>query len=361
MSGGQKQRLALAAAVIHEPQLLFLDEPTSAVDPESRRDFWEKLFELADAGTTLLVSTHYMDEAERCHRLAILDQGRLAGDGTPAELTGGAAGRTFLVSQRDTRRVQHALVGLAGVLSVAQIGATLRVLTDARMPASGDPGACCASASRRPCARVDPRGDIHCRRTQPRGRVRRGHPCGARAARAGGMNWRRLWAIVIKELRQLRRDRMTLAMVLGIPVVQLVLFGYAINMNIRGLDAGIADQARTSRLARTGDGHAGHGRGHAGRARGYAGAADDALRQGRISVGIVMPHDFERRRAEGRAVAQILVDGSDTAVQSAAAQLAQVPISDSAAAGPARAARPARRRRAASAWSPSTTPSGARR
>ncbi|OXS13531.1 ABC transporter ATP-binding protein, partial [Zobellella denitrificans] len=77
LSGGEKQRLALAGAVIHRPELLFLDEPTSAVDPELRRDFWEKLFELADGGTTILVSTHYMDEAERCHRLAILDRGRL--------------------------------------------------------------------------------------------------------------------------------------------------------------------------------------------------------------------------------------------------------------------------------------------
>ena len=140
------------------------------------------------------------------------------------------------------------------------------------------------------------------------------------------MNWRRLWAIVIKELRQLRRDRITLAMILGIPVFQLVLFGYAINMNLRGLNAGIADQARTSAsrallmdMLATG----------VVKPVAHADTPEqlmDLLRQGRISVGIVLPHDFERRRAEGRAVAQILVDGSDTAVQSAAMQLAQVPI-----------------------------------
>ncbi len=129
MSGGQKQRLALACAVIHEPELLFLDEPTSAVDPESRRDFWEKLFELADIGTTLLVSTHLMDEAERCHRLAILDHGALVADGTPGELTAKLKGRTFLVETADPRRAQHALVDVPGVLGVAQVGNTLRVLT----------------------------------------------------------------------------------------------------------------------------------------------------------------------------------------------------------------------------------------
>jgi len=131
MSGGQKQRLALAGAVIHRPELLLLDEPTSAVDPESRRDFWEKLFDLADAGTTLLVSTHYMDEAERCHRLAILDRGRLVADGTPQELTEALAGRTLEVVAAQPRRAQQALVGLPGVLSVAQIGNSLRVLAAA--------------------------------------------------------------------------------------------------------------------------------------------------------------------------------------------------------------------------------------
>ncbi|HEX7112655.1 MAG TPA: ABC transporter ATP-binding protein [Mizugakiibacter sp.] len=128
LSGGQKQRLALAAAVLHEPALLFLDEPTSAVDPQSRREFWDSLFELADAGTTLLVSTHYMEEAERCHRLAILDRGRLVADGSPRALMEGLPGQTFLVECAAPRTAQQALADAPGVLATAQIGASLRVL-----------------------------------------------------------------------------------------------------------------------------------------------------------------------------------------------------------------------------------------
>ncbi len=129
LSGGQKQRLALAGAVIHEPELLFLDEPTSAVDPESRRDFWETLFELADTGSTILVSTHLMDEAERCHHLVILDHGALVADGSPGELMAQLAGRTLVVHATQPRRVQRALLDVPGVISVAQVGNTLRVLT----------------------------------------------------------------------------------------------------------------------------------------------------------------------------------------------------------------------------------------
>ena len=127
MSGGQKQRLALAGAVIHQPELLFLDEPTSAVDPESRRDFWEKLFELADAGTTLLVSTHYMDEAERCHELAYIAYGRLLARGTQGEIID-AAGLTVVEVAGDvTPELVTELRALPGVQSATAFGSRLHV------------------------------------------------------------------------------------------------------------------------------------------------------------------------------------------------------------------------------------------
>lgn len=128
MSGGQRQRLALAVATLHEPALLFLDEPTSAVDPENRRDFWEKLFDLSDAGTTILVSTHYMDEAERCHQLAILDTGHLRKQGTPAALLAQLHNRVADVASRDLRQVKAEALALEGVESAAQQGVHLRVL-----------------------------------------------------------------------------------------------------------------------------------------------------------------------------------------------------------------------------------------
>jgi len=128
LSGGEKQRLSLAAATLHEPELLFLDEPTSAVDPQSRRDFWENLFRLVDAGTTILVSTHYMDEAERCHRLAILDHGVVRAEGTPQRLMADMAATVVEVHAQDYRQIRAALRALPQVLSVAQIGARLRVL-----------------------------------------------------------------------------------------------------------------------------------------------------------------------------------------------------------------------------------------
>ena len=130
LSGGQKQRLGLAAATLHEPELLFLDEPTSAVDPQSRREFWESLFALVDGGTTILVSTHLMDEAERCHRLAIFDRGAVVADGTPAALMDGIDAAVLEIETDDPRAVRGALDGVDAVLSVAQLGMRLHALVD---------------------------------------------------------------------------------------------------------------------------------------------------------------------------------------------------------------------------------------
>jgi ABC-2 type transport system ATP-binding protein len=130
MSGGQKQRLALAAATLHEPELLLLDEPTSAVDPQSRRDFWESLFGLVHRGTTILVSTHYMDEAERCHRLAILDSGRLVAEGSPQQLAAGIDATVIEIEVHDIEAARRALRGVRGLKSVAQLGTRLHALLD---------------------------------------------------------------------------------------------------------------------------------------------------------------------------------------------------------------------------------------
>lgn len=136
LSGGQKQRLALAAVTLHEPRLLLLDEPTSAVDPQSRRGFWADLFELAANGTTILVSTHYMDEAERCHHLAILERGKLVAQGSPQKLIDDIDAIVIQVETGSPAAAQKHLGKLDWIRSVAQMGTRLNVLVarDTRDP-----------------------------------------------------------------------------------------------------------------------------------------------------------------------------------------------------------------------------------
>ncbi|WP_447471039.1 ABC transporter ATP-binding protein [Vibrio harveyi] len=128
MSGGQKQRLSLAAATMHKPELLFLDEPTSAVDPENRRDFWEQLFDLSDQGTTILVTTHYMDEAERCHRLAIMEAGEIRADGEPEQLMAQMGVNIVEVKADNLRELKEKVIKREEVRSAAQLGIRLRIL-----------------------------------------------------------------------------------------------------------------------------------------------------------------------------------------------------------------------------------------
>ncbi|PJR91854.1 multidrug ABC transporter ATP-binding protein [Ochrobactrum sp. 695/2009] len=128
LSGGWKQRLALAACIMHKPKLLLLDEPTAGVDPKARRDFWDEIHRLADGGLTVLVSTHYMDEAERCHRISYISYGKLLATGTVRDVIDKAGLTTFIVNGPRLGDVARELAGEPGVEQVAPFGATLHVV-----------------------------------------------------------------------------------------------------------------------------------------------------------------------------------------------------------------------------------------
>jgi len=130
LSGGWKQRLALAACMLHDPKLLLLDEPTAGVDPKARREFWEEIHALAARGISVLVSTHYMDEAERCHRLVYIAYGKLLATGTPDQILHQRPLAAWTVSGPDLAALSAQLRGLPGVAQVTAFGNTLHVTGD---------------------------------------------------------------------------------------------------------------------------------------------------------------------------------------------------------------------------------------
>lgn len=127
LSGGWKQRLALAACILHEPELLLLDEPTAGVDPKARREFWDEIHQLAARGLTVLVSTHYMDEAERCHAIIYMSYGRLVTQGTVQEVIRGAGLTTWVVRGPALMTLANELAGNPAVKTVAPFGDSLHV------------------------------------------------------------------------------------------------------------------------------------------------------------------------------------------------------------------------------------------
>ncbi len=130
LSLGWKQRLALGCAVLHEPPILFLDEPTSGVDPVSRRNFWDLIYQFAEAGTTVFVSTHYMEEAEYCHRLALMNRGRLIALDRPAELRQRLPQPLLELTTDDPPRAVDALRRIPGVIEAAMFGRAVHILVD---------------------------------------------------------------------------------------------------------------------------------------------------------------------------------------------------------------------------------------
>jgi len=131
LSGGWKQRLALGCAVMHEPAILFLDEPTSGVDPASRRRFWDLIYALAEKGVCVVITTHYMDEAEYCNRIALINGGRLVALGSPTELKRGAIrGEILLVEGDDPGAMLEALKDAPGARDVAPFGSSLHIVVD---------------------------------------------------------------------------------------------------------------------------------------------------------------------------------------------------------------------------------------
>jgi ABC-2 type transport system ATP-binding protein len=129
LSGGWKQRLALACSTIHDPPLLFLDEPTAGVDPVSRRAFWERIHDISSAGTTVVVTTHYMDEAERCHRLAFIFRGRLLEIGSPGEIVARSGLQVVEVETDELARATAALQHDPAIEECAHFGQVLRAIT----------------------------------------------------------------------------------------------------------------------------------------------------------------------------------------------------------------------------------------
>ncbi len=369
LSGGWKQRLALACSLIHEPDLIFLDEPTAGIDPVARRDLWDLLFNLAGKGVTLLVTTHYMDEAERCTDVGYLYLSRLLLLGKPEhlkslpEVTPKGLQRFDIKIPNPTRNLAQLRL-IEGIHDATLFGERIHLLVDQRLETSRIPE----------FLKID-RNEVEIRETAPtledvfvsltRLAEAQGpdsiskpietttetadteetspkesqannlnldsnaapsalpRPPGKRASSQSDLNG--LWAILVKEFFHIRRQPTTLFFMLLVPAIQTIIFGYAINTQIENIPTVILDHdgrtqskllvekfinTRRFRLVE----------------RVYdISDFENMLQSGRAKVGIVIPPNFSEGLLRGEKVdLQVLIDGSDSQVATTAQSTAQL-------------------------------------
>ena len=324
LSGGWKQRLALACALIHEPEVLFLDEPTAGIDPVARRDLWDLLFELSGRGVTLFVTTHYMDEAERCTQVAYIYQANLMVLGQPADL------KTLpQVTPEGTRRLEvtlhrpaanlEVLRGIDGVRDATLFGETVHLLVEQDVDiatirtATGD-----ADMQARPIGPsledvfVTLSRAAETEQIAPRPQEPTPTPVSSKRQEPTRFGLG-LWAILLKEFAHIRREPATLVFMFVIPLVQLIIFGFAIQTEIENISTVVFDQdGRTASrellqaFSNTKSFRIDHQ------------VYDDesftrALSSGRAKVGIRIPPDFsEQLVRSAQTQVQVLIDGSDS-------------------------------------------------
>jgi ribosome-dependent ATPase len=370
LSGGWKQRLALACALIHEPEVVFLDEPTAGIDPVARRDLWDLLFDLSGRGVTLFVTTHYMDEAERCTDVGYLQSGRLIVSGKPHELkalpevTPAGTRRLELVVGEPAKRLAE-LRGLPGVADATLFGQTVHLLVEDRVAdadlvaaAGGDATLRAIPPSledvfvaltRRHDRTASPRGHGDAEAASPPATVvarsplsdegrprrtshddddsaavrRRGERASEPPRKPRSMDG--FVAILRKEFAHLRRQPSTLFFLLVIPLLQTLIFGYAIDTQIEHVPTVVLDLDGRARARELVDAFA-----NTRTFRVVERVQDDesfrrAITAGRAKVGLLIPADLSERLLRGeRAEVQVLVDGSDAQVATTAVTTANL-------------------------------------
>ncbi len=349
LSGGWKQRLALACSLIHQPEVIFLDEPTAGIDPVARRQLWDLLFELSSQGVTLLVTTHYMDEAERCSDVGYLYLSRLLACGKPKNLkqlpqiTPPGTLRYDLKVSEPTRELSKLRL-IAGVHDATLFGERIHVLADAAVepdqirislglksdeadftpaqPSLEDVFVALTTQAQQSAGNSleTPNFPAHTTDSAEPDAKAVDATMPAKSNTLAG-----LYAILVKEFVHIRRQPITLFFMFVIPVIQTIIFGYAINTRIENIPTVFLDldgrtdaQLLTEKFLNTRRFET------VGRVFDQA-AFDGALRSGTAQVGVVIPPNFSERLLLGeQAQVQVLVDGSDSQIATTAQNTAQL-------------------------------------